>query len=176
MRLHRWHSTLSNDRCILIGALDRSRGEHGELSGQLRQVAMGQGSMFRSRSTCAGAVPICAIAGSSVRRIRGSMFVERRALRVLRDECRRGLSGGERIGGIAVDQHLGRGAINENHHLAGAERRFTQARRGDAAFEPRFESFLVRGRDLQGRVARRTRQLGRRPDKSASFPARGVHR
>src|SRR6185312_5437278 len=96
-------------------------------------------------------------------------FVEGRALRVLRDERRRSLSGSERIGGIAVDQHLGRGAIEENHHLASAERRFVQAVRGDAAFEPRFDPLLVCRSDLQGGVARRTRQFGRRSDKSASL-------
>ena len=57
--------------------------------------------------------------------------VERRASRVLRDERRRGLSGSERIGGIAVDQHLGHGAIDDNHHLASAQRRLAQTLRGD---------------------------------------------
>src|SRR5262249_22279943 len=82
-------------------------------------------------------------------------------LRVLREERRRGLSGSERIGGIAVYQHLGYGAIKENHHLAGAERRVAQAPPGDAALEARLELLLVCRRDLECGVARSTRQLGR---------------
>ena len=64
---------------------------------------------------------------------------ERRPLRFLGDERRRRSSGGKRIGGIAVDQHLGHGAIDDNHHLASTERRLAQALRGDAGHKPRFE-------------------------------------
>ena len=56
---------------------------------------------------------------------------ERRPLRFLGDERRRRSSGGKRIGGIAVDQHLGHGAIDDNHHLASAQRRLAQTLRGD---------------------------------------------
>src|SRR5689334_3011967 len=69
----------------------------------------------------------------------------RKISRVLRDERRRGSTGSERIGGIAVDQHLGCSAIKENHDLARAESRFAQACRGDAACEPRFDPLLVYG-------------------------------
>jgi hypothetical protein len=46
------------------------------------------------------------------------------------------LSGRQCVGGITVDQHLGHGAIEENHHLASTESRLAQALRGDTVLEP----------------------------------------
>src|SRR5579871_2422450 len=98
-----------------------------------------------------------------------------RGLRVVGYNRRRGFSGGESISGIAVDQHLRRGAIEQNHHLSGAERSFAKTACEDTVPKPRFEFLLVLRSGLERRVSRRRHQLSRCPDKSAALPARCVH-
>src|SRR5262249_55400302 len=97
--------------------------------------------------------------------------LSRRSARAI-EQCRGSVRSRERVAGVAVDEDLGDGSVEEGHELTGEHGRLVKFLSGKNSFQPRLEAFLVTRSDHEGGMARQVGELGCCAQEAAPSPAR----